>query len=87
MKLLYQNSFYEINVFLHADGYNSADPTFNLYSDDEAGESETAIIVTFKLPDIPSSGLRVVFRNGILLGNSFVPREYSTEGIGNGLFG
>ncbi|XP_030844888.1 fibrillin-1 isoform X5 [Strongylocentrotus purpuratus] len=72
---------------LEADGYDSADPTFNLHSDDEAAESETAIIVTFKLPDIPSSGLRVVFRTGILLGNSFVPREYATGGIGNGLFG
>ncbi|XP_030844962.1 mucin-like protein isoform X1 [Strongylocentrotus purpuratus] len=72
---------------LEADGYDSADPTFSLYSDDEAAESETAIIVTFKLPDIPSSGLRVVFRAGILLGNSFVPREYATGGIGNGLFG
>eukprot|EP00057_Strongylocentrotus_purpuratus_P031924 XP_786106.3 PREDICTED: mucin-4 [Strongylocentrotus purpuratus] len=72
---------------LEADGYDSADPTFNLHSDDEAAESETAIIVTFKLPDIPSSGLRVVFRTGILLVNSFVPREYATGGIGNGLFG
>ena len=85
--LIIMMSFHDLFFYYYSDGYDSADPTFILESEDDTTPGEIQITVIFNLEASPSSAFTVTFRNGILSGTMFMPQAYSPGGIARGLLG